>query len=174
MPIALSRNGLIINRRGENEMKKEQGFSLVELLIVVAIIAIIAAIAVPSLLTSRQAANEAGAIQGCRTLGSAEIAYASTNNQNYTDISTLVANSFLDSRFTAKVNGYSYASTTVPGAPAGQTAPQGFGFVGNPDTGLGRFSYGIAPDQVVRWVSAVSPATFPSGVAAGDPIGKTN
>jgi prepilin-type N-terminal cleavage/methylation domain-containing protein len=155
-------------------MKKEQGFSLVELLIVVAIIAIIAAIAVPSLLTSRQAANEAGAIQGCRTIGSAEIAYASTNNQNYTDISTLVANSFLDSRFTAKVNGYSYSATTVPGAPAGQTAPTGFGYVGNPDTGLGRFSYGISPDQVVRWVSAVSPATFPSGVAAGDPIGKTN
>ena len=62
-------------------MKNEQGFSLVELLIVVAIIAIIAAIAVPSLLTSRQAANEAGGIQGLRTLGSAEIAYAATANQ---------------------------------------------------------------------------------------------
>ena len=57
-------------------MKNEQGFSLVELLIVVAIIAIIAAIAVPSLLTSRQAANEAAGIQGLRTMGSAEIAYA--------------------------------------------------------------------------------------------------
>jgi prepilin-type N-terminal cleavage/methylation domain-containing protein len=155
-------------------MKKEQGFSLVELLIVVAIIAIIAAIAVPSLLTSRQAANEAGAIQGCRTLGSAEIAYSATNNQNYTDISTLVANSFLDSRFTSKVNGYSYAPGAVTGFTGNTTAPQGFGFVGTPDTGLGRFSYAIAPDQVVRWNAAVSPATFPTGVAAGDPIGKTN
>ena len=53
-------------------MKNEQGFSLIELLIVVAIIAIIAAIAVPSLLTSRMAANEAGGIEGCRTAGSAK------------------------------------------------------------------------------------------------------
>jgi len=55
-------------------------------LIVVAIIAIIAAIAVPSMLTSRMAANEAGAIQGCRTIGSAEVAYSAVNNQTYTDL----------------------------------------------------------------------------------------
>jgi len=42
-------------------MKKEQGFSLIELLIVVAIIAIIAAIAVPSMLQARMAANESSA-----------------------------------------------------------------------------------------------------------------
>ena len=71
-------------------MKKEQGFSLIELLIVVAIIAIIAAIAVPSMLTSRMAANEAGAIEGCRTIGSAEVAYMAVNNQQYTDLQTLV------------------------------------------------------------------------------------
>ena len=71
-------------------MKNDQGFSLVELLIVVAIIAIVAAIAIPNLQTSKQAANEAGAIQGCRTIASAEIAYASTNNQQYADIATLV------------------------------------------------------------------------------------
>ena len=155
-------------------MKKEQGFSLVELLIVVAIIAIIAAIAVPSLLTSRQAANEAGAIQGCRTVGSAEIAFSATNNQNYTDMSTLVSGSFLDSRFTAKVNGYQYTFGTITGFTGGQTLPTGFGVAGAPDTGMGRYSYGIAPDQVVRWQSAISPATFPTGVSAGDPIGKTN
>jgi prepilin-type N-terminal cleavage/methylation domain-containing protein len=155
-------------------MKKEQGFSLVELLIVVAIIAIIAAIAVPSLLTSRQAANEAGSIQGCRTVGSAEIAFSATNNQNYTDLATLVTGSFLDSRFTAKVNGYTYAAATITGFTGGQTLPTGFGFTATPDTGMGRYVYGIAPDQVVRWQTAISPATFPTGVAAGDPIGKTN
>ena len=64
-------------------MKKEQGFSLIELLIVVAIIAIIAAIAVPSMLQARMAANESGAIQGCRTVGSAEVAFSAVNNQNY-------------------------------------------------------------------------------------------
>jgi len=154
-------------------MRKEQGFSLVELLIVVAIIAIISAIAVPSLLTSRQAANEAGAIQGCRTIGSAEIAFSATNNQNYTDIATLVANSFLDSRFTAAVNGYSYAAGAVTGFTGGVTLPTGFGFVTTPNTGMGRYTYGLAPDQVVRWQSAIAPATFPTGVAAGDPIGQT-
>jgi prepilin-type N-terminal cleavage/methylation domain-containing protein len=72
-------------------MKNEQGFSLVELLIVVAIIAIIAAIAVPSLLTSRMAANESSGIEGCRTVGSAQVAFASTNNQMYALFADLVA-----------------------------------------------------------------------------------
>jgi prepilin-type N-terminal cleavage/methylation domain-containing protein len=54
---------------GGRIMTVEKGFSLIELLIVVAIIAIIAAIAIPNLQTSRQAANEASAMQGCRTIG---------------------------------------------------------------------------------------------------------
>ncbi len=160
-------------------MKNEQGFSLVELLIVVAIIAIIAAIAIPSLLTSRQAANEAGAIQGCRTIGSAEIAFAATNNQMYTNVTTLVAQNFLDARFTATgtqgVNGYNYQEvTSLTGAAAAGAVPNAFGFTATPaSTGMGRFVYGIAPDQVVRYISAIAPATLPSGVTAGDPIGKT-
>ncbi len=77
-------------------MKREQGFSLIELLIVVAIIAIIAAIAVPSMLQARMAANEAGAIQGCRTIGSAEVAFAAVNNQSYAILSDLVDRQFLD------------------------------------------------------------------------------
>jgi prepilin-type N-terminal cleavage/methylation domain-containing protein len=158
-------------------MKNQQGFSLVELLIVVAIIAIIAAIAIPSLLTSRQAANEAGCIQGCRTIGSAEIAFSATNNQNYTNITTLVAQNFLDARFgaTGAINGYTYTSGDVPGTTMDGALPMSFGFIGTPSgSGMGRFSYGIGPDQVVRWVSAVSGASLPSGVNSGDPIGQTN
>ncbi len=156
-------------------MKKEQGFSLVELLIVVAIIAIIAAIAVPSLLTSRMAANEASAIQGCRTIGSAEIAFAATNNQQFTDLANLVSGGFLDQRFSLvsgqALNGYNFDEGTVtnPGGTAfAANYPNGdFGFLASPVTGLGRFTFGIGPDQVVRWMGGQT-----NGAADGTPIGQ--
>jgi len=162
-------------------MKREQGFSLIELLIVVAIIAIIAAIAVPSLLTSRMAANEAGGIQGCRTAGSAEVAYASTNNAQYTLLQTLVDGNFLDSRFVNPngFNGYTYVDD---GAIVFDPAPTiaipitladgGFGIVGAPlNAGGARYTYGIAPDQVVRYLDS-NTGTPPLGLVAGNAIGK--
>ena len=91
---AARRRAAVARRRTQHE----RGFSLIELLIVVAIIGIIAAIAIPNLLASRRAANEAAAVSAIRTLTTAEEAYHATygGGARFGLLDDLVTKKFID------------------------------------------------------------------------------
>ena len=93
-------------------MKKNYGFTLIELMIVVAIIAIIAAIAIPNLLRSRMQTNEASAISNLRAINGAETAFHSANSRYtnvWTDMTQPVSGPpFLDGDWTLVKSGYNF------------------------------------------------------------------
>jgi type IV pilus assembly protein PilA len=150
---------LFAGGQGETMNKEHNGFSLIELLIVVAIILIIAAIAIPNLLRSKIAANQAGAVGTLRTISSSEEIYSAVYNNGFTQsLGTLggppggvancanaqVIDEVLSTGGAAGKSGYTFTS----GPGIGVAIGPGLQPAGCPAIGLTGFSITAVPIKV--------------------------
>ena len=109
----------MIMKNRHRHLSSERGFSLIELLIVIAIIGILVGVVVPALRTSTRRGNEAAAIGSLKTIRDSQIDYAMGHRGEYGTFDQLLKEGYLDQRYTGDeplVSGYIFRLKVTPKA----------------------------------------------------------